>query len=124
MWTGVGETELEVGNTLVPLQGVKASQPIRDDEGNATTRDVSSYIRVISNTVDNTQPGQYEIVYKILDPEAFDPENPDVDPDPAVYLQENGEDVSATRIVNVVNKIVISGAGNASITKGSAFKPM
>ncbi len=124
MWTGVGETELEVGNTLVPLQGVKASQPIRDDEGNATTRDVSSYIRVISNTVDNTQPGQYEIVYKILDPEAFDPENPDVDPDPAVYLQENGEDVSATRIVNVVNKIVISGAGNASITKGSAFNPM
>ena len=29
MWTGVGETELEVGNTLVPMQGVKASQPIR-----------------------------------------------------------------------------------------------
>jgi len=124
MWTGVGETELEVGNTLVPMQGVKASQPIRDDEGNPTTRDVSSYIRVISNNVDNTQPGQYEIVYKILDPAAFDPENPEVDPDPAVYLQENGEDVTTTRIVNVVNKIVIMGAGNASITKGSAFNPM
>lgn len=124
MWTGVGEVELEVGNTLVPMQGVKASQPIKDAEGNPTTRDVSAYVRVVENTVDNTKPGQYQIVYKILDPSAFDPEHPDVDPDPAVYIKENGEDVKATRIVNVVNKIVITGAGNTSITKGAAFDPM
>ena len=67
MWTGVGEVELEVGNTLVPMQGVKASQPIKDAEGNPTTRDVSAYVRVVENTVDNTKPGQYQIVYKILD---------------------------------------------------------
>ncbi len=131
LWIGVGETEIEVGDTFVPLQGVRASQPIKDDEGNPTTRNISQFVRVVSNTIDNAKPGSYEVVYKIIDPTLFDPEDPNYDPTdhtkdpiPAVYLQENGEDVSVTRIVNVVNKIILMGVGNTSVTRDKTFDPM
>lgn len=130
LWSGVGEVEREIGAEFVPLQGVKALQPVKDEEGNPTTRDISQFIRVVSNNVDSSKPGSYEVVYKLLDPTSFNQEDPDYDPtdptkdpDPAVYLKENGEDIEIVRIVNIVNRIVLMGAGNTTITKGSAFDP-
>lgn len=114
---GVGAVELEVGNTFVPKQGVTAIQPIIDEEtGNKTTRTLTDYIVVFHSNLNNTTPGEYQVTYKIEDPD-------NAGQDPIVYLKENNEDVQVVRTITVFNKIEILGAANTNITKGDAFDP-
>lgn len=120
-WGGLGEepytARLEVGNTFVPTQGVTAIQPVLAEDGvTKTTRTLTSFIRVVRNEINNTIPGDYEVAYKIEDPD-------NLDQDPVVYLKENGVDVEVIRTVTVFNLIEILGASNTNVTKGDAFDP-
>lgn len=122
-WTGAGAYELEIGLTFVPTQGVQVIQPVLDEEGNRVTRNLTEFIRVVKNEVDNAQPGEYEVAYKIEDPDTFDHENPDPNRE-MVFIQTNGADEIHTRIVTVFNKIELRGAANTQVTKGQAFDLM
>ena len=122
IWRGIGEATIEIGDTFVPEHNVSASQPefTTDPETGdeiITSKSLTEFIRVFANTIDNQTPGEYEVTYKIEDPEKLGQ-------DPVVYFKYKDEEVTAVRTVKVVNKVILLGAGNATINKGDAFDPM
>ncbi len=117
VWDGISNAKIEIGTIFLPLEGVTVVQPIVNNQGINTTRDLSAYIRVVKNDIDNTQPGENEIIYKIEDPDNLDKE-------PTCYLKENGIDVEVVRKVEIYNKIELFSVSDTIITKGESFDPI
>ncbi|UBH09419.1 immunoglobulin-like domain-containing protein [Macrococcus armenti] len=103
--TSSGSNNLTVGDTFNPLTGIKATDT---EDG-----DITSKVVVVSNNVDTTKPGTYQVVYKVTDSKG------------SAFTLTRNVLVSAVQVPpapNTAPKITSSGSNN--LTVGDAFNPL
>lgn len=134
MILGAGDKKVEVNSSFLPMLGVSAIQPVENEEGVRTIKDLTAFVRILNlEDLKLNQLNEYDLIYRIEDPASLiDPENPDapidhenLDPNrEIVYLkQKNGELVEHIRKITVFNDVKILGATSLSLTVGSSFDP-
>ncbi len=92
---GADNKSINPGSSFNPLEGISASD--KEDGANLS-------VEIISNTVNTTTPGTYEVVYKTVD--------------------SDGNATIATRVIVVTNAPTINTPGNESVNIGEVFDPL
>ncbi|MBA3925592.1 immunoglobulin-like domain-containing protein [Listeria rustica] len=94
--TGEDTTLLNPGNTFDPMSGMKATDT---EDG-----DLTSQIQVLTNNVDTTKPGTYEVTYEVTD--------------------SDGNKATFTRAVVMTEAPTLTGEATTTLNPNSDFDPM